>query len=80
MTFDIANDLSLKLWERQDVMEALKYYTLAYEGRKQLLGEDAKDTLDSLTNLGTTAYDDMRDYKSVLDCYQRYLKMQEKKL
>ena len=59
--------------------EAKEYITQAFEGRKNLFVEDAKETMDSLCNLGAIYGDCSRDCDTALDCYEKCRRVQEKK-
>ena len=75
--YALANSLGIELESRSRYNEAMKYKVMAFEGRKKLLGADAKDTLASLMNLGVL-YRKMGNCKGAIECYERCLKLQEK--
>ena len=59
--------------------EVKVFYLAAFEGRRRVLGEEHKGTLDSLNNMGTVIHQ-MEDYEGALVYYQQALKVQEKVL
>jgi len=80
VTFDIANNLACDLDEgKGEYEEAKAFHLAALAGRRSLLGQDNKDTLQSLGNLGTVLHS-MEDYEGSLDYFQQALRVQEKVL
>ena len=77
-TFDIANDLGIQL-EKGQVEESKVFHLAALKGRRKLLGEEHKKTLDSLNNIGIVLQH-MKDYEGALDYYQQAHKVSEKVL
>jgi tetratricopeptide (TPR) repeat protein len=59
--------------------EARRVYEKCLLGREKVLGEDHKDTLMTVNNLGEV-YRRMKDYEKALECYERALKGSEKTL
>ena len=53
------------------------FYITALEGRRRVLGEEHKKTLDSMKNMGAPLFH-MEDYKGALDYLQQTLRMKEK--
>ena len=79
VTYDIENDLVVRLTQKGENDEATMFPIKAYEGRRELLGEEAKVTLASLMNLGVNNQN-MGDYQAALECYERSLRVEEKQL
>ena len=77
ITYFIATDLGIAFDEKGEHEEAKVYYLAALEGRRRVLGEDHKDTLDTVNNLGVLSYD-MGDYEGALAYYEEALKGEEK--
>ena len=73
VAYDITNNLGERLRQETEYEEAKKFFTQAYEGRRELLGEEAKDTLGLLMNLGLICHN-MGDYQASLDCKKQCLK------
>ncbi|GMH88056.1 hypothetical protein TL16_g11045 [Triparma laevis f. inornata] len=53
--------------------KAIKVYERYLAGQMKVLGEDHKDTLFTLNNLGIV-YDELKDYEKALEYYERALK------
>ena len=65
--------------KKSDFEEAKVLYLAALEGRRRVLGEEHKDTLSSLNNMGVLLAN-MEDYEGALDYYQQALRGQKKVL
>ena len=61
VTYNIANELGAGLYEESEYEEAKVLLLAALEGRRRLLGEEHKDALGTLNNLG-------KDHQSSKDC------------
>ena len=59
--------------------ETKVFFLATLEGQRRVLGEEHKDTLATLYNIGNVL-DDLKDYKEALDYYQQALGVQEKVL
>ena len=79
VTYDIANNLGVVLYEKGKYEEAKVFWLTALEGRRRILGEEHMNTLTSLMNMGIILKN-MKDYEGALDYYQQALRMQEKVL
>ena len=80
VTFEIANDLGSWLDKNKgQYKEAKGFYLAALEGRRRVLGDEHKDTLVSLNNMGVVL-DLMKDSEGALDYYEQTLRVQEKVL
>lgn len=79
VTYFIATDLGIAFDEKGQHEEAKVYYLAALEGRRRVLGDDHKDTLDTVNNLGVLSYD-MGDYEGSLAYYEEALKGEERVL
>ena len=65
--------------ERGKYEEAKVFKLAALEGRRRVLGEEHKDTLGSLNNMGVLLHN-MEDYEGSLSYYQQALRVKEKTL
>ena len=78
-TYTIANDLGAQMWMKGKHGEARAFYIAALEGRRRLLGEEHKESLGLLNNLGM-ALSEVKDYEGAIEYYQQALTVQEKVL
>ena len=77
ITYDVANSLGNELDQKGQYQEVKVLYLAALEGRRGVLGEEHKDTLDTLHNLGCLPCD-MKEHGGAIDYYQQALRVQEK--
>ena len=70
VTFNIANDLGSRLWEKGNYEEAKVFFLTALEGRRRVLGEEHSYTLGSMNNMGIILCK-MEDYEGSLGYYQQ---------
>ena len=68
--YDIATSMACKFSQMGEYEEAKVLFLADLEGRRRVLGEEHKDTLASLSNLGNVL-DNMEDYEGALDYYQQ---------
>ena len=67
MTYKFADSLGAEMHKKGEHEEAKKPYTQVYEGRREVLGREAKVTIALLTNLAIVK-DGMGDCQAALDC------------
>ncbi|GMI11016.1 hypothetical protein TrVE_jg3300 [Triparma verrucosa] len=80
VTLDALNSLGSRLQENGEYEEARKVYERVLAGREKVLGEDHKDTLGTVNNLGTVHNVGLKNYEKALEYYERDLKGYEKTL
>jgi tetratricopeptide (TPR) repeat protein len=80
VTYEIANDLGIKLDDEGKYEAAKVFYLAALEGRRRVLGDKHKDTLATMNNMGALLKNMEDDYEGALDYYQQALRVQEKVL
>ena len=79
VTYDIATMLGVELYHQGKYEEAKVFKLAAFEGQRRVLGEEHKNTLASMNNMGILL-DKMKDYEGALGYYQQALRVQEKVL
>ena len=80
VTYGIANDLGMVLFDKGKYEEAKVFFLATLEGQRRVLGEKHKKTLDSMYNMGILLNDVLKDYEGALGYYQQARKVQEKVL
>ena len=76
VTYDIASQLGYEMRKKGKYEEAKVFYLAALEGRRRVLGEEHKDTLASMNNMGVLLHK-MEDYEGSLDYFQQAFRVQE---
>ena len=79
VTYDIAHDLGFRLEKKGKYEEVKVFWLAALEGRKRVLGDEHKDTIASLNNMGALL-GNTNDYEGELGYYQQAVRLQEIKL
>ena len=79
ITCDIAAQLGRELWEGQ-YKEAKVLWLTALGRRRRVLGEEHKDTLTSLNNMGVLLEEGLKDYEGALDYYYKRVLMGKEKV
>ena len=79
VTYDVANQLGARLQEKGKHEEAKALYLAALEGKRRVLAEEHRETLNSLNYMGLVL-SAMEDYGGALDYHQQTLSVQEKVL
>ena len=77
VTYDIANQLGCKLEMEGKYEEAKVFWLAALEGRRRVLGEEHKNTLASMFNLGNI-HNNLEDHNGALDYYEQAFRVGEK--
>ena len=73
VTYDITNQLGIKLVQKAKLEEAKVFHLAALEGRRRVLGDEHKKTLASLNNMVIILLK-MENYQGELDYYQQALR------
>mmetsp|Transcript_13469 Transcript_13469/g.27547 ORF Transcript_13469/g.27547 Transcript_13469/m.27547 type:complete len:472 (-) Transcript_13469:15-1430(-) len=79
LTFDTANELGIKMKNKNDLEASMKYYDIALKGQLRLMGEEHQKTLRTLNNVGLL-YHNMENWEKSLEFNRRALKGKEKVL
>ena len=79
VTYNVANEVGIQLYEKGKYEETKVFYLTALEGGRRVHGEEHKSTLDSLSNMGTVL-DLMKDYAGALDYFEQALRGSERVL
>jgi tetratricopeptide (TPR) repeat protein len=80
VTLAALGQLGIQLRQNGEPEEARKVYERCLAGQEKVLGEDHKDTLDTVCNLGVVYDVGLEDYEKALEFYERALKGNEKTL
>eukprot|EP00519_Triparma_laevis_P014727 CAMPEP_0182492236 /NCGR_PEP_ID=MMETSP1321-20130603/1439_1 /TAXON_ID=91990 /ORGANISM="Bolidomonas sp., Strain RCC1657" /LENGTH=80 /DNA_ID=CAMNT_0024694675 /DNA_START=6 /DNA_END=245 /DNA_ORIENTATION=- len=70
VTLETLNTLGNQLRKNGELEEARKVLERCLVGREKVLGEDHKDTLGTVNNLGEVYYE-LKDYEKALEYYER---------
>ena len=79
LTFDTANELGIKMKNKNDLEASMKYYDIALKRQLRLMGEEHQKTLRTLNNVGLL-YHNMENWEKSLEFNRRALKGKEKVL
>ena len=76
VTYDVASSLGKELKEKGKFEELEMFYLAALKGMRRALGDEHKNTLMYLHNIGAVL-NDLKDYEEALNCSQQAVSVLE---